>query len=126
MNTKGLINSAKTRAGEAEKIAARKAGPEPIPTEPADPDAALKEMINRHNSAVMEAYHLEDQIMQALLNRRNPRVLMGEGGQNIVQLYHADWQAGRRPRVLIVESLGDPIQTLPPLAMRDYSEAPTR
>jgi hypothetical protein len=109
MNTKGLINSAKTRAGEAEKLAARKAGPAPIPTEPEDPDAELKGMINRHNVAALEAYNLEDQIMQALLLRRNPRVLMGEGGQNIVQLYHADWNNQRRPRVLIVESLGTPI-----------------
>jgi len=109
MNTKGLVNTARTKAAQAEKLAARAAGPEPIPTEPADPDAALKDMINRHNAAVMESYHLEDQIMQALIKRRGVRVLVGEGGQNIVQLYHADWNAGRRPRILIVESLGDPI-----------------
>ena len=109
MSDKGLINAAKTRTAEADKLAARAAGPEPIPTEPADPDAELKAMINRHNAAVMESYHLEDQIMQALLLRRGARVLMGEGGQNMVQLYHADWNAGRRPRVLIVENLGDPI-----------------
>jgi hypothetical protein len=64
MNTKGLINSAKTRTSEAEKLAVRKAGPAPLAIEPAatiappNPDAvtaAANEAVEAAREKVLAA-----------------------------------------------------------------------
>ena len=100
--------TAKGQAGHAAQLAARQAGPPPLATEPADQDADLKGMIDRHNELELERFGLEAAIMQALLKRPGQIVRYGMGGQVMTQCYHPDWQVQHVPNVLIVESLGSP------------------
>jgi hypothetical protein len=93
--------------GEKAKIAARQAKPAPIPTEPKDPDAELKKLINDHNDAEMRRFNLESAVMHALLERRGSSVRYNRGSI-MTDLYCPDWDIARVPHVLVVERLGEP------------------
>ena len=110
MNSKGLINTAKTAADHAAKKAARDAGPEPITTEPTDPNAAFLDLINSYNAAEMECHRLLGEVVNAILKRNGDRIRIGEGGQLLNQTIGnpGEWDASRRARILIVEAVGAP------------------
>jgi len=108
MSTKGLVHASQTARDHAARIAARKVDPEPVPIEPADPNAAFLELFNRYNTAAMEAYRLEGEIVTATLKRKGDRIRIGEGGQLLHQVIGnpVDFEAARRPKILIIECLG--------------------
>ena len=76
-----------------------------------DPNAEFTDLINRYNVAEMECHRLLGEVVTAILHRRGDRVRIGEGGQLLNQTIgnHGEWDASRRARILIVESLGTPI-----------------
>jgi hypothetical protein len=76
-----------------------------------DPNSEFTDLINRYNTAEMECHRLLGEVVTATLKRRGDRIRIGEGGQLLNQTIgnFGEWDAGRKPRVLIVESLGNPV-----------------
>jgi len=97
-------------AFHAAAIAARNAGPAPtdVPPDATAPNAAFVDLINRYNIAELECHRLMGEVVNAILKRKGDMIRIGEDGALLHQTIGnpGEWDAGRRPRVLIVERLG--------------------
>ena len=76
-----------------------------------DLNAEFTDLVNRYNESEAETHRLLGEVVTATLKRRGDRIRIGSSGQILSQTIGSfgEWDASRRPRVLIVEALGAPI-----------------